>query len=212
MKKTISKKETIYLTSITLVGIIFYIFKDELFKVEWFNKYSPVTDDSQSFSFDPDDLTAIGCTDPIAENYDPNANTDVDSGAKKCFYNYGCCSSSADNYDAQHDSCEQPDNDSMLCDWGDGVGQGGEPTNTGWSNWWAFSDSRLKENVRKIGKSPDGIPIYTFNYNGKKEKYSGVMAQDLLELGYKDSVQIIDGYYVVDYNTIDVEMKKINNG
>lgn len=120
----LSRNETIYLTSILLVGLVVYIFKDELFRIEWFTKYSAVDDESQSFSFNPDDLIVVGCTDPNAENYNPNANTDQDFGENKCFYNYGCCDSSAQNYDAYHDSCEQPNNNAMLCDFGNGVGQG----------------------------------------------------------------------------------------
>ena len=40
--------------------------------------------------------------------------------------------------------------------------------------------------------------------------YKGVMAQDLLKLGFDDSVSVgHDGYYMVDYNKIDVNMEKI---
>jgi len=74
-----------------------------------------------------------------------------------------------------------------------------------------FSDSRLKENINKIGESKSGIPIYEFNYIGDNNKYSGAMAQDLLEI--KPEVVILDeesGYYKVDYNNIDVNMHLLN--
>tara|TARA_Y100001937_G_C7129222_1_gene336412 strand:+ start:940 stop:1401 length:462 start_codon:yes stop_codon:yes gene_type:complete len=77
------------------------------------------------------------------------------------------------------------------------------------------SDRRLKTNINLIGHSKSNIPIYTFNFK-KYPKVSyhweGVMAQDLLEMGLEDSVRIADdGYYVVNYDKIDVRFKKINN-
>ena len=55
------------------------------------------------------------------------------------------------------------------------------------------------------------IPIYLFNYkNNLNTTYKGVMAQDLLELGLDNSVSIgHDGYYRVNYNSIDVDMEII---
>ena len=71
----------------------------------------------------------------------------------------------------------------------------------------AMSDIRLKENINKIGVSNSGIPIYTFNYKGKNKLWSGAMAQDLLSIGRKDAVTIMDnGYYGVYYDMIDVDM------
>lgn len=73
------------------------------------------------------------------------------------------------------------------------------------------SDMRLKTNVSKIGYSNSNIPIYSFNYkNDLSTTYKGVMAQDLLEMGFNDSV-ILDsnGFYTVDYNSIDVDMEII---
>ena len=74
-----------------------------------------------------------------------------------------------------------------------------------------FSDIRLKENINKIGISKSGIPIYEFNYIGDNNKYSGAMAQDLLEIN--PSVVNLDkksGYYKVNYNNIDVDMRLLN--
>ena len=71
-----------------------------------------------------------------------------------------------------------------------------------------LSDIRLKENINKTGVSDSGIPIYTFNYKGKDEVWSGTMAQDLINMGREDAVSTMDnGYYVVNYNVIDVDMK-----
>tara|TARA_B100000902_G_scaffold332143_1_gene329966 strand:+ start:2064 stop:3668 length:1605 start_codon:yes stop_codon:yes gene_type:complete len=73
------------------------------------------------------------------------------------------------------------------------------------------SDSRLKTNIDRIGYSDMNIPIYLFNYKEDlNTTYKGVMAQDLLELGFNDSVILeSDGYYSVDYDSIDVDMEII---
>jgi hypothetical protein len=42
-----------------------------------------------------------------------------------------------------------------------------------------FSDRRLKKDITKVGTGPHGADIYNFAYKGGKERYQGVMAQDL---------------------------------
>ena len=73
------------------------------------------------------------------------------------------------------------------------------------------SDIRFKTNIDRIGYSDMNIPIYLFNYKDDlNTTYKGVMAQDLLKLGFKDSVIVgDDGYYRVDYNKLDVELEKV---
>tara|TARA_B100001248_G_C27332650_1_gene432227 strand:- start:155 stop:1018 length:864 start_codon:yes stop_codon:yes gene_type:complete len=75
----------------------------------------------------------------------------------------------------------------------------------------AKSDMRVKTNIERIGYSDMNIPIYLFKYKEDLNTiYKGVMAQDLLKLGFDDSVSVgHDGYYMVDYNKIDVNMEKI---
>ena len=74
-----------------------------------------------------------------------------------------------------------------------------------------LSDVRLKENINKTGISKSGIPIYTFNYKGDDQLWSGTMAQDLLGMGRGDAVTIMDnGYYAVHYDMIDVDMIEKN--
>ena len=71
------------------------------------------------------------------------------------------------------------------------------------------SDIRLKENINRTGVSESGIPIYTFNYKGEEQLWSGAIAQDLLSLGREDAVTVMDdGYYGIYYNMIDVNMIK----
>ena len=86
------------------------------------------------------------------------------------------------------------------------------------------SDRRLKHNLQFIENSPSGIPIYEFNFKPEyshllndtnlysvdvSARYRGVLAQDLLELGYQDSVFIQDNYYCVKYEQIDVDFVEV---
>lgn len=89
-------------------------------------------------------------------------------------------------------------------------GQGGGVTQYTGPSGNVYSDSRLKENISLIGKSKSGIPLYEFNYKGSMEKYQGTMAQDLLTMNRKDVVtQDNDGYYMVNYNKIDIDLIKL---
>ena len=86
------------------------------------------------------------------------------------------------------------------------------------------SDRRLKHNLVFIENSPSGIPIYEFNFRAEyshllndtnlysidvSARYRGVLAQDLLELGYQGSVFIQDDYYCVRYDQIDVDFVEV---
>ena len=75
----------------------------------------------------------------------------------------------------------------------------------------SMSDKRLKENINKIRYSNSGIPIYTFNYKGDNKIWIGTMAQDLIKLGLNSAVGIRNGFYTVNYDLIDVDMKEIKN-
>ena len=69
------------------------------------------------------------------------------------------------------------------------------------------SDIRLKENIEHTGYSESGIPMYNFSYKGSDKKWSGTMAQDLINLGRSNAVDVMDnGYYGVYYDMIDVDM------
>ena len=91
------------------------------------------------------------------------------------------------------------------------VAQGGGGGGVGASRMFnAMSDIRTKEKIQRTGTSPSGIPIYEFNYIGGEARYSGAMAQDLLEMDI-DAVSVgEDGYYRVNYNNIDVDMHQLN--
>lgn len=72
------------------------------------------------------------------------------------------------------------------------------------------SDSRLKENVTRIGTTRHGLPFYTFSYRGRPEVYAGVMAQDVLEVR-PDAVSVSEsGYYAVDYGKLKLRMMRLH--
>lgn len=68
-----------------------------------------------------------------------------------------------------------------------------------------FSDRRLKESYRVVGKSPSGINIYQFKYKGSDDIYEGVMSDEVPYAAYENE----HGYDIVDYNKIDVEFRRI---
>lgn len=83
------------------------------------------------------------------------------------------------------------------------------------------SDRRLKDNIEQVGRSPSGIPIYTFTYRDDMADflrdgvdtntvYIGAMAQDLLDI-LPEAVKINPktGYYDVDYSKIDIDFRKV---
>ena len=69
------------------------------------------------------------------------------------------------------------------------------------------SDIRLKTNIQLLGHSDLNIPIYSFEFkNDLNTTYKGVMAQDLIKMGFDDSVVMgDDGFYSVKYDNIDVD-------
>lgn len=61
-----------------------------------------------------------------------------------------------------------------------------------------FSDRRVKHDVKEIGKTNDGQPIYSFKYNGDNSTQIGLMAQDV-EKKHPDAVGEYGGIKTVDY-------------
>jgi len=56
----------------------------------------------------------------------------------------------------------------------------------------AFSDKRLKEDIKKVGKTDAGLPIYTYKMKGSPKTQMGVMAQDV-EKKQPDALAILSG-------------------
>ena len=69
-----------------------------------------------------------------------------------------------------------------------------------------WSDSRLKDHIQLVGKSPTGINIYSFKYIHMSGTYEGVMAQEV-----PWAREMTDtGFYMVDYSKVDVEFRRLN--
>lgn len=69
-----------------------------------------------------------------------------------------------------------------------------------------FSDERLKEDVKLIGRSPSGINIYEFKYKYLSGRYQGVMAQEV-----PWAREMTDtGFYAVNYNKVDVAFRRLD--
>ena len=68
----------------------------------------------------------------------------------------------------------------------------------------AFSDSRLKENIKPIGKLPNGVPIYSYKIKGTDLPQIGVIAQEA-QL-YRPNAVHLDpsGYLKVNYQEVSV--------
>jgi hypothetical protein len=61
-----------------------------------------------------------------------------------------------------------------------------------------FSDRRLKENIKPIGKTYDGQTIYRYNFKGDDRTQVGLIAQEV-EKKHKDAVGSSNGMKTVDY-------------
>lgn len=64
-----------------------------------------------------------------------------------------------------------------------------------------FSDRRMKEDVKKVGTTDDGLPIYTYKYKSGGPTQMGVMAQDL-QKKKPDAVHNVGGLLAVDYSKV----------
>jgi len=66
-----------------------------------------------------------------------------------------------------------------------------------------FSDRRLKTDVKRIGETDKGLPIYSFKYKGDPEEHThiGFMA-DEVEKRHPEDVGLAGGYKTVDYEGV----------
>lgn len=63
-----------------------------------------------------------------------------------------------------------------------------------------FSDKRLKEDIKRVGKTDGGLPVYTYRYKGDMRTQMGVMAQDVEKempeavfgLGGRDNIKMVN--------------------
>jgi len=85
------------------------------------------------------------------------------------------------------------------------VGAGMEGAQTG----AAISDRDLKKDIKKVGKSPSGIPIYTFKFKNPDKyghgRYKGTMSDKVPK-----KAKFEEGKYdMVNYSKIDIDFEKI---
>ena len=97
--------------------------------------------------------------------------------------------------------CSKPSTDTT---WGTG-GHGGGNSGGGGN----LSDRRLKHDLRLVGTTVYGLPVYDFEYNGQEGTYEGVMAQDVLKVKPEAVNTGADGYYRVNYSMLGLKMKRI---
>ncbi|MDP9195216.1 MAG: tail fiber domain-containing protein [Pseudomonadota bacterium] len=88
-----------------------------------------------------------------------------------------------------------------------GAAAGGGGFLSGLGSLFAFSDRRLKENIKGAGEE-NGHRVYRFNYRGDDRKYIGVMADEVLET-HPEAVAEMDGYLAVDYSKIGVRFREV---
>ncbi|MGO7956252.1 tail fiber domain-containing protein [Rhizobium leguminosarum] len=70
----------------------------------------------------------------------------------------------------------------------------------------SWSDRRLKTDIRRLGTSAEGIPVYAFRYIWGGPLFVGTMAQDLLSIRPEAVIETASGYYMVDYDKLDIAM------
>ena len=64
------------------------------------------------------------------------------------------------------------------------------------------SDMRAKEDIHLVGRTFDGLNIYTYRYKGDPVTHMGVMAQDVQKIHPDAVIRLEDGYLAVDYSRI----------
>jgi len=75
-------------------------------------------------------------------------------------------------------------------------------------NIFSKSDRKLKKNINKIGESPSGLNIYSFEYKNPTDGsglFQGVMSDEIPQ----EAVINNGEYDMVNYNMLDVEFKQI---
>jgi len=63
------------------------------------------------------------------------------------------------------------------------------------------SDRRLKHDIKEIGETHDGEPLYAFKYKGDDTTHYGPMAQNVEER-HPENVGLAGGYKTVDYDAV----------
>lgn len=73
-----------------------------------------------------------------------------------------------------------------------------------------FSDRRLKEDIRFVSLFKPGINLYSFTYTGDKQRYVGVMADEVEKVHPEAVVTDKTGFKKVHYAYLGLELKRVN--
>ncbi len=71
------------------------------------------------------------------------------------------------------------------------------------------SDIRLKTDIRKVGVTHLGLPLYQFRYTGLPDVFEGVMAQDVAIMHPNAIRNLPYGYMAVDYAKLGLTMRRV---
>lgn len=64
-----------------------------------------------------------------------------------------------------------------------------------------MSDERLKTDIRRVGQTDAGLPVYTYRYKGEPAYHMGVMAQEAEQM-FPQAVHEVGGFKAVDYREV----------
>ncbi len=79
---------------------------------------------------------------------------------------------------------------------------GGLFGNLGGAAMMKYSDRRLKNVIRRVGRTPEGIPVYLYSYRDRPQtRIVGVMAQDVRKVKPL-AVYEVDGFLAVDFREV----------
>lgn len=65
-----------------------------------------------------------------------------------------------------------------------------------------MSDARLKEDIKRVGETDDGIPIYSWKYKGDDQYHTGPMAQDVEKVKPWAVFENQDGYKMINVRAL----------
>ena len=67
---------------------------------------------------------------------------------------------------------------------------------------WLFSDRRLKTDIRRVGQTDGGIPIYVYRYGNSGPFHMGVMADEIAAVIPDAVIDHVSGFKMVDYSEV----------
>jgi hypothetical protein len=65
-----------------------------------------------------------------------------------------------------------------------------------------FSDARMKTDIKRVGSTDAGTPIYSYRYKSGGPTEFGVMAQDILHTQPEAVIMHDSGMLMVDYGKV----------